>query len=134
MPKKTEYQDKWERSPGYVYFIAAGEPVKAVKIGVTVQRGIKRRLRGLQSANHEPLKILGVIPFEGVKRPMLAAEKKERELHQKFAHLQRFEKGWVGSEWFSVTPKLLEEIKRISVRPMSLGIVASLAKPGPGSA
>ena len=132
MEEKNPDQDKWERSPGYVYFIAAGDPMVAIKIGVTIQAGMKTRLRAHQTSNHEPLKILAVIPCEGMERPMLEAEKKEKELHTKFVHLQRFESGWVGSEWFTVSDELLKEISEIGTKPSDLGIEDSIAKIAPG--
>ena len=73
MPAKTESGDRWERSPGYVYFIAVGDPPVAVKVGISTQRDIVRRLSTLQCGNHEPLLLLGVIPFEGTERPTVAA-------------------------------------------------------------
>ena len=132
MNNKNLYQDEWEKSPGYVYFIGAGDPVKAVKIGVTRQKGMMQRLRHHQSSNHEPLRILAVIPFESTERPMRKAEKKERELRTKFAHLQRFENGWVGSEWFTVSDVLLAEIDKIGIKPKERGIRDSIMIPGPG--
>ena len=132
MDEKTLEQEKWERSPGYVYFIGAGDPIKAVKIGVSIQLGMVGRLRTHQGSNHEPLKILAVIPFGSVQSPMLEAERKEKELHLKFAHLQRFESGWVGSEWFTATEELLKEIEKIGVKPKEFGIKDSIAKIGPG--
>ena len=129
---RSSYQDEWERSPGYVYFIGAGDPVKAVKIGVTKQKGIIQMLRHHQTSNHEPLRILAVIPFEATERPMLKAEEKEKELRTKFAHLQRFKSGWIGSEWFTVSDDLLAEIDKIGIKPKELGIKDSVIIPGPG--
>ena len=127
MNKKSLIQEKWEQSPGYVYFIAAGDPIVAIKIGVTKQKGMKQRLGSHQSSNHVPLRILAVIPFEGMERPMVEAEKKEKELHKKFAHLQRFQSGWVGSEWFTVSDELLKEIDKIGTKPSELGIKDTIA-------
>jgi hypothetical protein len=84
MAKSTD-QDKWERSPGYVYFIAAGDPPLAIKIGITIQSGLKQRLRAHQSSNHEPLRILKLIPFDSQNRPMVAAQELESELHTKYS-------------------------------------------------
>jgi hypothetical protein len=132
MKPKSSHQDKWEKSPGYLYIIGAGEPVLAIKIGVTVQHGLKNRLRAHQSSNHEPLRIMKLISFNDHERPMIAAEKKEKELHLRFAHLQRFQKGWVGAEWFSVTNEILDFVNEIGLSPNELNEVDSLAKLGPG--
>ena len=39
---------------------------------------------------------------------MVEAAKREAELHARFATLQRFRKGWAGSEWFTASPELIE--------------------------
>jgi len=41
---------------------------------------------------------------------------------------QRFESGWVGSEWFTVSDELLREINEIGTKPSDLGIEDSIAK------
>jgi hypothetical protein len=132
MTAKTESGDRWERSPGYVYFIGVGDPPTAVKVGISTQRDITRRLSTLQCGNHEPLILLGVIPFEGTERPMLEAAKREAELHGQFAVLQRFRKGWAGSEWFTASPELLELVRSTATPPSQRGLPSTLAKPGPG--
>ncbi|WP_448550518.1 GIY-YIG nuclease family protein [Thalassotalea fusca] len=132
MKPKSSQQDKWEKSPGYLYIIGAGEPVSAIKIGVTVRHGLKSRLRAHQSSNHEPLRVMKLIIFDDHERPMIAAENKEKELHLRFAHLQRFQKGWVGSEWFTVSNELLAFVDKIGLSPNELDEIESLAKLGPG--
>ncbi len=132
MTQKSDPQDAWERSPGYVYFMAAGNPCVAIKIGITKQATLRQRLGSLQGSNHEPLTLLGVIPFAEGKHPMKDAQRKERELHGLFAHLQRFEKGWVGSEWFTPAPDLRSFIAEHAEAPETLGLVESIARPGPG--
>jgi len=127
--KREKYSDPWYAKPGMVYFIGAGNPPVAVKIGVTHRSGIRSRLRGLQSSNHEPIKLMGVILFEEGQRPMRAAEEREQELHRQFAYLQRFERGWVGSEWFTCSDELLSFIEHNSVPPEQLGIIATVCKP-----
>jgi len=129
---KSPFQDAWERSPGFVYFIAAGNPPVAIKIGVTKQSEFPHRFRALQGSNHEPLRLLGVIPFDEGERPMKAAELKEAELHQRFTHLRRFEAGWVGSEWFTASPELEEFIGRHSVSPIARGLPEAIARPRSG--
>ncbi len=129
---KTESGERWERSPGYVYFIGVGVPPQAVKIGISTQRDIGRRLSTLQGGNHEPLTLLGVIPFEAGERPMLEAARHEAELHERFASAQRFRKGWAGSEWFTASPELFTLIAEQAVPPSARGLPSSIAKPGPG--
>ncbi len=128
MSGKSDFQDAWERSPGYVYFMAAGDPHVAIKIGITKNSQLRQRLGSIQGSNHEPLILLGVIPFTEMKD----AQRKERELHGLFAHLQRFEKGWVGSEWFTPAPDLRSFIADHAEAPETLGLVESIARPGPG--
>jgi hypothetical protein len=52
---KPTFTDPWYDKPGFVYFIGAGDPLKAIKIGVSIKTGFAQRLRHLQSSNHEPL-------------------------------------------------------------------------------
>jgi hypothetical protein len=67
-----------------VYFIAAGSPPEAVKIGYTL-RDAGARLNGIQTSNHLEVRLLGTIPGDrGV----------ERALHRRFAHLR------LRGEWF----------------------------------
>jgi len=54
--------------------------------------------------------LLGAIPLEQGERPMLAVQPRQGELHRHFAHLQRFEREWVGSEWFTCAEELLDFI------------------------
>jgi hypothetical protein len=129
---KSEVEERWERSPGYVYFIGASNPVVAVKIGISTQKDIGRRLSTHQGSNHEPLSILGILPIEIGERPMLSAEKLERQLHKKFAHLQRFKNGWAGSEWFTAAPELMDFIEKECLTPEKRLLKRSIAKPGPG--
>lgn len=126
--EKSEFQSNWENSPGVVYFMAAGRPHVAIKIGVTTKKTIQQRLRHIQSANHELIEILGFIIFENGQKPMLQAEAKEKELHKKFHNLQRFEQGWVGSEWFTADQTLIEYIEQNAVSPEKIGISRTVAK------
>ncbi len=132
MATKSAEQDAWERSQGYVYFIGAGNPPAAIKIGVTKAGAFPGRLRSHQSSNHEPLRVLGVIRSPDGERPMAEAMRLEGELHSRFAHIQRFEKGWVGSEWFNAAPELLAFIEKHTRPPGELGLPESIARPGPG--
>ena len=125
-------EDKWERSCGYVYFIAAGDPSIAVKIGISTERDLKRRFSTIQSSNHEPLSLLGVIRFEGSERPMLDAQRHEKSLHVRFARLQRMQSGWTGSEWFTATPELMEYVSSVTSPPHEHDLPCSVARHGPG--
>ena len=108
--KQTTEQEDWLRSPGYVYFIAAGAPPVAVKIGVTKKEKLKGRIREHQGSNHETLKFLGVVPFLDSEYPMKDAEVHEQALHKKFVKFQR-RKG-AGQEWFTADPELLDYIEK----------------------
>jgi len=129
---KSQSQDSWERSPGFVYFIVAGDPPVAIKIGVTTQAELQERFRTHQSSNHEPLRLVGVIPFEGGERPTREAVQKEGELHKRFSHLQRFMPGWVGSEWFTAAPELNDFISKHTVPPHQYTLPETVCRPGPG--
>ena len=104
-----------------VYFIAAGKPAIAVKIGVTTWTTVARRLAALQSTNHEPLELLGVSPFRHTAQPMKAAEDWERALHQQFRHLQRTREGNRGYEWFTASDELLQFIPQVAADPDRFG-------------
>jgi hypothetical protein len=131
MAEKWKFQDDWERSSGFVYFIAAGNPISAVKIGISSQKGFKNRMRQIQSANHEPLRILGVIPFEEGERPMMDAIGKEAELHARFSEFRRFKNGWVGSEWFSFSTKIQTAIQEEAIPPTAVGLPVTICQLGP---
>ena len=130
--QKSADQDAWERSPGYVYFIAAGDPPIAVKIGVTKESKLKDRVGEHQGSNHEPLRLLGAIPFRDSERPTADAYAHEQELHKRYAHLRRFQPGWAGHEWFTASPDLLDYIRSVVTPPSQLGVPESEARPGPG--
>ena len=110
MDEKLTEQENWERSPGYVYFIAAGDPPLAIKIGITKKDKLKDRIRELQSSNHEFLRFLGVVPFLDSKRPMKDAQAHEKELHKKFKEFRRRE--GAGSEWFTADTEILDYIEK----------------------
>ena len=128
----SESQEEWERSPGFVYFLAARTPPLAIKIGVTKQTSLLQRLRAIQGSNHEPLRLLGLISTRTSERPMVEAERIEKELHRRFAHLQRFQSGWVGAEWFTSSSDILEFIEEHAEDPETYGMPTIIAKPGPG--
>jgi hypothetical protein len=126
------FRDPWYFKPGYVYFLGAGDPLKAIKIGVTVASGFRARLRGHQSSNHEPLRVLGIVEFTSNGKNMRLAEALERELHVRFARHQRFQASWVGSEWFNPHQEILDYIAEHCVACSKHGLIESVAKMGPG--
>jgi hypothetical protein len=89
---------------------------------VTTWTTVKARLGAIQSANHESVSLLGVIPFLGIAQPMRAAEDRERELHHRFRAHQRAKEGQRGYEWFTVTSEMLEYISRESLAPEALNL------------
>ena len=100
----------WYRRPGVIYFVAAGSPPVAIKIGVTQQSTLKLRLRGIQSANHEEIRLLGIVAFDDGEEPLRKAEAREQEMHRQFEHLRIRSAGTVGCEWFKPASELLEFI------------------------
>jgi hypothetical protein len=120
---------EWWRSPGVVYFIAAGSPPVAIKIGMaaqtksnTLKSTISRRLSQIQSSNHELVELLGVIYLAEGEYPTREAEILERELHLEFEHLQRFAKNTRGAEWFTASPELVSKVQSIATSPEELGL------------
>jgi len=120
----------WWENPGVIYFIAAGEPPVAIKIGmaaITGNRDLKativRRLSQIQSSNHERIRLLGVIHFThdtNAPYPTRDADVKERELHNEFEHLCRFAAYMRGAEWFNPAPELLARIEQVATKPDAL--------------
>lgn len=116
--------------PGVIYFIAAGEPPVAIKIGMAAVTGnrdlratITRRLSQIQSSNHERIRLLGVIQFTHDTHgphPTWHADSKERELHSKFDGLRLFARYMRGAEWFKPAPELIECIAQIATKPEAL--------------
>ena len=128
----------WWKCAGVVYFLGVGNPYIAIKIGVAAQTGtrdlkgtVKRRLDQIQSSNHEPIELIGVVHFEksAHEYPMWHADALERELHNQFQHLARFARDTRGSEWFTYSNELLSHIKEISVPPEALGLPRSFCNP-----
>jgi hypothetical protein len=107
----------WWAKDAVVYFIAAGSPPIAIKIGVTTWDTVPKRLAALQSSNHALLELLGVLPFRGMPNPMKAAEDRERELHKEFKALQCVAEGQRGHEWFMASAELLAAIESIAIKP-----------------
>ena len=125
----------WWKNPGVIYFIAAGEPPIAIKIGMAAITGnrdlratIVRRLSQIQSSNHEHIRLLGVIHFTHATYglyPTRDADAKERELHNEFEHLCRFVAYTRGAEWFNPAPELLARIEQIATKPEALQLPRS---------
>lgn len=79
-------------SEDIIYFILDTKS-KAVKIGYTTIKGLKRRLENLQVGTPFDLKILGVV---------WGNRKIEKQLHEKF------DKYHIRGEWFNYTPEFDE--------------------------
>ena len=127
-------QEAWERSPGFVYFIGAGEPPVAVKIGISTEATLRTRIKRIQGSNHEKIELLGVIPFRDPEYPMICAESRERELHRKFEKNQRRKKGAAGHEWFDAEKELIAYINNYAEPPPSgLDITGSQVQTAPSS-
>lgn len=118
----------WPSKPGAVYFIGAGRPTIAIKIGVTQRDKVGRRLREIQCNNHEPVEVLGLILFEEGNTPLLEAEKREHLLHGLFARHQQIVDGNVGHEWFTAASEILDYIAEHAIAPEQVGSPRSVAK------
>jgi hypothetical protein len=125
----SESTRKWWSCPGFIYFLAAGKPPKAIKIGMaaitgkhTLQSALVRRVAQIQSSNHELIEVLGAIHFTEGEFPTRDADARERELHIEFKHLQRFKSYLRGAEWFTPAPELHARIEEIAARPEALGL------------
>jgi hypothetical protein len=81
---------------GVVYFIQAGSS-GPIKIGKANKLG--GRVRGLQTANAEDLRLLGSVP---------GGLPKEAELHERFAPLR------IRGEWFRPESELLSYVAEIT--------------------
>lgn len=88
-----------------VYFIR-NTRTKHIKIGVS--ENPKKRLHSLQTANHDRLEIIGVMPGSYVE---------ETELHRRFA-VHRFRNG----EWFRNVPGLTRTIREYCIGGLSLNV------------
>ena len=138
-PKETTdnpIQAAWWSAPGVLYFFAAGTPPVAIKIGVaaltrgcTLQQGIIRRFREIQTSNHETIELLGLIHFTDGQYPTRSAEVLERELHILFVEHQRFKPGTRGAEWFTPSSGLLEYIAEHAQSPETLGVPRTIGQP-----
>ena len=124
----------WWKNPGVLYFIAAGDPPVAVKIGMAAITGnrslrdtVVRRLSQIQSSNHELIRLLGIIHFTEGDYPTRNADARERELHNEFEHLCRFKAYTRGAEWFSASQELLTRIEQIATKPEALELPVSFS-------
>jgi hypothetical protein len=123
----------WYKLPGFVYFFKAGSAIKigvaAITSGKTLQDAVRRRMKQVQSANHEPVELLGLITFDQGETPTLFAETLERELHIKFDASSRFKQHTIGAEWFNSSEALLSYITDNARKPEALGLPRTLATP-----
>jgi hypothetical protein len=123
----------WERQDGFVYFIGAGDPPEAIKIGIAIRESMLKRLKALQTSNHQPLHILGLVYFANEERPMASANALEKALHEKYESSRRLVNG-PGNEWFSVSVDLLAEIENVATDPTAYDVPRTIATLGPGLA
>jgi hypothetical protein len=123
----------WQKSPGFVYFLRAGNAIKigvaAVPTGKTMAQTIVRRFKQIQSSNHECLEILGVIRFQDGELPTLLAEKCERELHSRFKSSLRFKMHSLAAEWFNSSDELLTFVRHNTEAPEALAVPRYVAIP-----
>jgi hypothetical protein len=121
----------WQKLPGFVYFIRAGNAIKigvaAVPAGKTMAQAIGRRFKQIQSSNHECLELLGVIRFQEGERPTLLAETRERELHSQFESSLRFKMHTIAAEWFNASDEILAFAKDNTEAPETLGVPPHVA-------
>lgn len=110
-------QAEWWAKQGVLYFVGAGTPLIAVKIGVTAVpvgwtalQAARTRIKKMQGANHERLSLLGMIHIASGDRPMRDTEILERELHMMFAEEQRHTRHYAGAEWFNPSERLVAYI------------------------
>lgn len=118
----NDKQLKWWSAPGVIYFLAAGRPPAAVKIGVTTRATLLDRMHKTQTHNHEPIELLGVIRFDDGEFPTRNAEDQLRLLHTRFAHLNRFKPHTRGAEWLTTSPELLQLIADTAIAPETMGL------------
>lgn len=131
----NEVMREWQERPGVVYFFRAGEFIKvgvtSVRKGETYQKAITRRHRGIQTANHEHVELLGVILFTEGGRPAMDAEQREREILNRFAGLSRFKQHSIGAEWLYASDDLLAFIRDNARRPEDLGVATHVGTLAP---
>lgn len=110
---RPPYSHPYYSKSGVVYFIVAGDPPVAIKIGVSTDERLAQRVREIQGSNHERVTVRGVIHFPKLgteDKPMVRAEERERALHRQFSALQRAPQWHPGHEWFSAGPELMQFI------------------------
>lgn len=94
-----------------IYFVQAGPPSGAIKIGYT-STSVKKRLGALQTSHPEKLTLLGAIT---------GGKLNEKALHK------RFEASRMSGEWFHPSEDLLELIWALP--PFDEGLALSLERP-----
>jgi hypothetical protein len=115
----------WYQRPAVIYFFGAGDPPVAIKIGVTtsipgkrdLKQSIRSRHKQIQSANHEAIRLLGIICFDKGEFPARDAENRERKLHLLFKK-PRFKDNTSGHEWFTSTKELEDYIRDKAEKPL----------------
>ena len=129
MDHSNEKQLRSTSAPSVIYFLAAGDPAAAIKIGVTTRSTLLDRMKKTQAHNHEPIELLGVIRFDDGDCPTRDAEDQAQLLRLRFAHLCRFKPHTRGADWFTASPELLKEIAGTTISPENLGFPKSVHTP-----
>ena len=124
----SDFQLSWWRQRAIVYFIAAGNPPIAIKIGVTQWQSAKKRIGACQTGNHEALRLIGIHRFIEGDFPLKSAEDKERELHHIFRKWQRFPEGTRGHEWFTASEELIDYIRSHADQPTEHGFTTYVSE------
>ncbi|HKR27686.1 MAG TPA: GIY-YIG nuclease family protein [Terriglobales bacterium] len=118
MESPGKFSDPFFRKAGVLYFIGAGSPPEAIKIGVATGERLFEQLREIHNTNHRDPYLLGIIPFITGEVPMRDAGKYEQQLHKQFAAIQLRRAGAMPAEWFMPTDDLLKLIAERSA-PLS---------------
>jgi len=115
-PVKPRFSHVWYSKQGVIYFIAAGTPPEAIKIGCTTRNQLITRLRAVHGMNHRDPALLGVIAFDSMRE----AESMEHQLHVKFADAQLRKPWTAGAEWFRPDPDIINFICENTTLPGSI--------------
>lgn len=94
--------------PGVIYFIAAGLPPRAIKIGMSQKESLLERLRSIQSSNHEKIRLMGIIEYgPPLEASLKDAEIREQEICRQFHSLAFRKEDQAGHEWFRPESELI---------------------------
>lgn len=119
MTGQSDRKKSWKQFPGFVYFIEAGD---AIKIGISKESKLLDRFDSIQSSNHEPLRLRGVIYFPDSECGMEDAWNHEKKLHKDF---EKFQCKGAGSEWFKAEPEIKNYIEKNAMVSLKLAVPKS---------